>query len=319
MTRPADPWANRIPGRYRGVAVARYDGPRDEDWDEASLRAHFLGREAYWKTRFLVVRPHDVADGRVALLAVARDPGEALFSPITAVELLAGPDACVFVHRPEVDTAIPSALAAVAVGIPARAVVVQGRYEHVNFVVDADPLRVVVREVVPPHPAKLVDQARRVVEVTEDLRPLHLESEVVDLADLARRRPAAHYLLPCRGGGSEIPGAAVSYLDERPEPADWTLLGCERSRQIHHWFYGRDAPQVDLCPKVDPAAAGPGALLTKCCLQQEELDEGVATGPDGETTWVSVPWGASLDHVREALRRLTALAETRGAPPWSPA
>ncbi|HWN28621.1 MAG TPA: hypothetical protein VNP37_16765 [Actinomycetospora sp.] len=312
MTRPA----NRIPGRYRGVAVARYDGPRDEDWDEASLRAHFLGREAYWKTRFLVVLPHDDADGRVALLAVARDPGEALFSPITAVDLLAGPDECVVVHRPEVDTAIPSALAAVAAEVPhALAVVVQGRYEHVNFVVDPDPLRVVVREVVPPHPAKLVDQARRIVDVTEGLRPLRLESEVVDLADLAHRRPAEHYLLPCRGGGSEIPGARMSYLDERPEPADWTLIGCERSRQIHHWFYGRDAPQVDFCPKVDPAAAGPGALLTKCCLQQEELDEGVATGPDGETTWVSVPWGASLDHVREALRRLAE----RGAPPWSPA
>jgi hypothetical protein len=311
VTRP-----NRIPGRYRGVAVARDDGP----FDEASLRTRFLGREAYWKTRFLVVRPHDDADARVALLAVARDPGDALFSPITAVELLAGPGECAFVHRPEVDTAIPSALAAVAAEVPdARAVVVQGRYEHVNFVVDADPLRVVVREVVPPHPAKLVDQARRVVDVTEDLRPLRLESAVVDLADLARRAPASHYLLPCRGGGSEVPGAAVSYLDERPEPADWTLLGCERSRQIHQWFYGRDAPRVDLCPRVDPAAAGPGALLTKCCLQQEELDEGVATGPEGETTWVSVPWGASLEHVREALRRLAALAETRGAPPWSPA
>ena len=311
MTRP-----NRIPGRYRGVAVARDDGP----FDEASLCARFLGREAYWKTRFLVVRPHDDADDRVALLAVARDPGDALFSPITAVELLAGPGECAVVHRPEVDTAIPSALAAVAAEVPdARAVVVQGRYEHVNFVVDADPLRVVVREVVPPHPAKLVDQARRVVDVTEDLRPLRLERAVVDLADLARRAPASHYLLPCRGGGSEVPGAAVSYLDERPEPADWTLLGCERSRQIHRWFYGRDVPRVDLCPKVDPAVAGPGALLTKCCLQQEELGEGVATGPDGETTWVSVPWGASLEHVREALRRLAALAETRGAPPWSPA
>lgn len=303
--------ANTIPGRYRGVAVARFDGP----FDEASLRAHFLGREAYWKTRFLVVRPPGDS-GRVALLAVQKAGEDDLFSPMTAVDLLAGPDACVFLHRPEVDTAIPSALAVVAAEVPeARAVVVQGRYEHVNFVLDPDPLRVVVREVVPPHPAKLADQARRIVEVTEGLRPLRLESEVVDLADLARRRPAEHYLLPCRGGGSEVPGAVVSYLDERPEPADWTLIGCERSRRIHHWFYGRDAPCVDLCPKVDPAAAGPGALLTKCCLQQEELDEGVADGPDGPTTWVSVPWGASLEHVREALGRLAE----KGAPPWSPA
>ena len=303
---------NVIPGRYRGVAVARFDGPLDAP----SLRAHFHGREAYWKTRFLVVRPHDETSDRVALLAVRRADGAALFSPMTAVDLLAGPDECAFVRRPDVDTAIPSALAEVAAEVPdRRAVVVQGRYEHVNFVVDADPMRVVVREVVPPHPAKLVDQARRIVDVTEDLRPLRVESQVVDLADLAARAPAEHYLLPCRGGGGEIPGAAVSYLDERPGSADWTLIGCERSRQVHHWFYGRDVPRVDFCPKLDPVGAGPGALLTKCCLQQEELDEGVAAGPDGPTTWVSVPWGASLEHVREALRRLAE----RGATPWSPA
>ena len=302
---------NTVPGRYRGVAVARFDGP----FDEVTLRTHFLGRDAYWKTRFLVVRPSGDTS-RVALLAVTKAGDDDLFSPITEVDLLAGPEECTFMHRPEVDTAIPSALAAVAAEAPgACAVVVQGRYEHVNFVLDADPLRVVVREVVPPHPAKLADQARRIVEVTESLRPLRLETEVVDMADLARRRPAAHYLLPCRGGGSEVPGAEVSYLDERPEPENWTLIGCERSRRIHRWFYGRDAPCVDICPKLEPAAAGPGALLTKCCLQQEELDEGVADGPGGPTIWVSVPWGASLEHVRDALHRLA----DRGAPPWSPA
>ena len=306
---------NLVPGRYRGVAVARWAGP----FDEESLRAGFVGREAYRKTRFLVVRPPvggDGGGGPVALLAVHRASDEELFSPIVAVDLLAGPADCAFLVRPDLDTAVPSLLAAAAAAVPgARAVVVQGRYEHVNVILDPDPLRIVVREVVPPHPAKLADQARRVLEVTEGLRPIRLETRAVDLADLARVHPAEHYLLPCRGGGSEVPDATVSYLDERPAPADWTLLGCERSRQIHHWFYGRDAPRVDFCPKADVAVEGPGAVLTKCCLQQEDLDEGVVQGPDGPTTWVSVPWGSSLEHVRDALGRLAE----RGGPPWSPA
>jgi hypothetical protein len=318
------PAPNRVPGQYRGVAVTRVDGPLDD----ASLRAHFLGREAYWTTRYLVVRraggdhgPPEQAAERAALLAVRRADADALFSPITAVETIAGPDECVVVHRPEVDTAVPSSLAAVATEVGAaalgiRAVVVQGRYEHVNLIVDPDPLPVVVTEVVPPHPAKLADQARRVLAVAEELRPLRLETRAVDLADLAAARPAAHYLLPCRGGGDELPDdVAVSYLDERPPPADWTLVGCERSRRIHRWFYGRDAPTVDLCPLATVADAGPGAVLTKCCLQQEEIAEGTAEGPDGTTTWVSVPWGTSLALVREALGRLAE----RGAPRWSPA
>ena len=301
---------NVIPGRYRGVAVARFDGPLDE----ASLRAHFLGREAYRKTRFLVVRPSGAGPGDrspVAVAQVRRDDPDALFAPITAVRLLAGPDRTVALHRPDVDTAIPSELvSAAAQDAPgARAVVVQGRYEHVNFVLEPRALRVTVREVVPPHPAKLLDQARRIVEVTEALPPLRLEPELVDLAELARAHPAGHYLLPCRGGGAEIPGARTSYLDERPPDADWTLLGCERSRQIHRWFYGREAPGPDLCPRAVPA--GGGALLTKCCLQQEGLQSGRA-GPD---PWVSVPWGSSLEDVREALVLLAGMQE----PVWAPA
>ena len=123
------------------------------------------------------------------------------------------------------------ALAAEAPG--ARAVVVQGRYAHVNFIVDPEPLRVVVREVVPPEPAKLADQARRVLDVAEDLPPLELVSELVDLPTWprppGRALPAAVPRLRRRGARR----ARVSYLDEHPPPADWTLLGCARSRQIH--------------------------------------------------------------------------------------
>ncbi len=302
MSAPA-PAANVVPGRYRGVSVARVGTPLDE----ASLREHLLGRDAYRKTRFVVVLP---GDGSVAIVGVDRAGTDALFAPITAVRLLAGPDECALVHDPACDTAIPSDLArAAAEHAPgARAVVVRGRYEHVNFILDPRPLTITVREVVPPRPAKLLDQARRMIAVTESWPPIRLEPEVVDLAALAAEHPAGHYLLPCRGGAAEIPGARLSYLDEHPEPADWLQLGCERSRQIHHAFYGSDAPRVDLCPRTAPAS---GPLLTKCCLQQEELRHGTERG----APWVAVPWGSSLDVVRDALELIVTGAE----PSWSPA
>lgn len=295
------PGPNLVPGRYRGVSVAAL--PPGVALDEDGLRAYFTGRDAYRRTRFVVAR----AGGATAVLHVTKADADALFSPITGVALLAGPDACAYVHDPDVDTAIPSALAAVAVRVPgARAVVVQGRYEHVNFILDARPLRVVVREVVPPEPAKLHDQAQRILDVTEDLPPIELVGELTDMGALAAKHPAEHYLLPCRGSGGDVEGALVSYLDEHPPRADWTLLGCTRSQQIHSWFYGEDAPAVDFCPKRAPGPRPP-ALLTKCCLQEEHTE----TGPG----WASVPWGSSLDHVREALRALAAQQE----PVWAPA
>ncbi|NMI01328.1 DUF7714 family protein [Pseudonocardia acidicola] len=301
---------NFIPNRYRGVSVTTV--PAGVPLDEPSLREHLMGRDAYRRTRFVVAR-YSTEPGPVALLHVTRASDVELFSPVVGVELLAGPDECAYVVDPEADTGIPSVLAAVArekaPGV--QAVVVQGRYAHVNFIINPRPLRIVVREVVPPEPAKLLDQARRVIAVTESLPPIELAGELTELSDLAARQPDEHYLLPCRGSGGEVPGATVSYLDEHPDRAEWTLLGCARSQQIHRWFYGDDPPTVDFCPKralreAGDVTPGGGFTLTKCCLQEEHVESG-----DG---WVSVPWGSSLDHIREALALLVAQED----PVWEP-
>ena len=290
---------NLVPGKYRGVAVAHIDAPLDL----ASLRRRFIGRESYRRTRFIVVRNGE----HTAIVRVRKQTDDPLFSPITDVEPVAGPDECAYLHCPEVDTGVPSALAAAALShAPGmRAVVVQGRYEHVNFIVGPAPLPVTIREISPPQPAKLVDQARRVLDVTETLPPMNLVSDVVRLADLAAQRPSDRYLVPCRGSGFDLPDAQTSYLDERPPRQPWTLVGCERSQQIHEWFYGKRADQLDICPRARSAIAGP--LLTKCCL----FEEGVVV----EAGQATVPWGASLEQVREAL---VALAEA-WEPTWSPA
>ncbi|MBW0089454.1 hypothetical protein I4I73_10720 [Pseudonocardia sp. KRD-184] len=307
MTADAPAGPNFVPLRYRGVAVSTV--PREVGLDAESLRAHFLGRDAYRRTRFVVAR-HDPAEpGPTAVLQVERASPEPLFSPVVDVRMVAGPDECAYVVDPDVDTGIPTALAAAARehAPGARVVVVEGRYAHVNFILEPAPLRVVVRDVVPPEPGKLADQAARVVAVLEDLAPVELVARSVRLADLAASAPAPHYLLPCRGSGGEVPGAQVSYLDEHPEHADWTLLGCARSRQIHRHFYGEDPPTVDFCPKAGlPGTRPPEPVLTKCCLQEEHVESG-----DG---WTSVPWGASLEMVRTALQGLVE----REAPTWRP-
>lgn len=293
---------NIVPGHYRGVAVAEPGCALDAD----SLRSWFLGREAYRRTRFIVVRQDDAA----ALIRVAKESEEPLFSRITAIEVIAGPGDCAFVHEPDTDTAVPSALAEVARrrAPGARAVVVQGRYGHVSFIVDPHPLRVRVRDVVPPSPAMLYDQAQRVMATAEDLPPIDLLPEFIRLSDLARAHPSDHYLLPCHGSGTDIAGIRTSYLDERPPDQPWTLIGCARSQQIHRWFYRRDPPTVDICPlrTADLHDGTDAVLLTRCCLQEDGLEHG-----DG---WVAVPWGSSLAQVRQALGALARQRE----PSWAP-
>lgn len=290
---------NAVPSAYRGVAVARVDFPLTED----GLIAHFSGRESYRRTRFIVVRG---PDGDTALLHVSRDDADSLFAPITHVDVLSMPDETAYVVSPEADTAIPSSLAAVAVreAPHATAVVVQGKYRHVSFILNPDPIRLTVLEVIPPQPAKLADQVQRLLDVAEDLPPMVVDVQALDLEDVARSIPAGSYLMPCRGSDAAVDDAAVHYLDERPAREEWVLLGCERSRQIHEWFYGDVPPGIDICPRkvTDP---GPGPVLTKCCLLESSIEV--------EEDRVVVPWGASMAQVRHALDIIAGARE----PEWS--
>jgi hypothetical protein len=299
---------NLVPTQYRTVSVAWVP----DGLDEASLRAFLAGRPVYRRTRYLVARCGDAC----AVAEVSKESDGPLFSPVTGLTLIAGPEETAFVEAADADTGVPTQLAAVAARCApqARCVVVRGRYGHVSFIADPAPARIRVVEVVPPRPAKLVDQLSRVLDTAEDLPPVELVPDLVDLAELAATRPAGHYLFPCRagGGGREArgrerqsggAGPGVSYLDEVPPRRPWTLVGCARSRAIHDWFYGGVVDTVDMCPR---ALAGPGPALTKCCL----LEDRVAV--DGGL--VVVPWGASFAQVREGLvRALQAASAVRSA------
>ena len=319
---------NLVPAQYREVSVTEVPAALGD----GTLREYLTGRPVYRRTRYVIARHGDTS----AVAEIGKESEQPLFSPVTAVRVLAGPDETALVDAPDVDTAVPTQLARVARGQApgVRCVIVRGRYGHVSFILDPAPIRIRVLEVVPPWPPKLVDQLTRVLDLAEDLPPVELVPDLVDLRELARRRPASRYLFPCRAGQgaptaallASLPGGVVSppgppggettppsppeirvsYLDEIPGREPWTLVGCARSRAIHDWFYGDEVPQVDMCPRnlaADRASAnGSGPLLTKCCL----LEDRVAS--DGDV--VVVPWGASLTQIRDGLRLAVA---ARGA------
>ena len=306
---------NLVPAQYRNVSVA--DVP--VALDEVALRAYLFGRPVYRRTRYLIARNA----GGCAVVEVGKESELPLFSPVTAMTMIARADETAFVDAPGTDTAVPTQLARVAASHApgARCVVVRGRYGHISFIADPAPVPVRVVEVVPPWPPKLVDQLERVLGLAEDLPPVELVPDLVDLATLAGTRPAEHYLFPCRAGqgsgtaaqdaAGPANGVPVSYLDEIPERAPWTLVGCARSRSIHDWFYGGDVPTVDMCPRNLAARAGPPGpvrpvpVITKCCLLEDQV-----SSADG---LVVVPWGASLAQIRDGLR--LALAAARPVPP----
>ena len=285
---------NFIARPYRGVSVQEADA-----LDEAALRRWLVGRRVYRRTEFIVAGH----DGEHALVQVERDDDrDGLLVPVREIRVLAGPRDVVFVADPTVDTGNASqmARAALASGLPARAYVVRGRFEHVNFIVAPTPVRVRVREVIPPEPPKLLEMAQAVLDYDEDLPPLELSFDPIDLRDLAAAHPAQHYLFPCRCSGLDA-GARVDFLDAGPpEAADWTLVGCERSRQIHVELYGGEPfDRVDFCPRVACRRRGPDV---------DQVLPLAERGIERSGSQMIVPWGATLEEVRQALHELTEAA-----------
>jgi len=288
---------NLIPLPYRRVSVQRVSIPLDED----TIREYLLGKEAYRRTEYIVLR----GEAGEAVVRVEKADPEPLFSPITAVDVLALPDTCVWVEDPQVDTGSPSAMAskARALGLDVQAtLIVEGLYGHVNFLHHPDPLVIRVFEVVPPEPPKLLALAQKALSYATDLPPILLEPELVDLTTMALAHSAAAYLFPCRASGLVGPGATY-YLDERPPRQDWLLIGCERSRQIHRHFYGDEPPSVEMCPRR-LLPSGNGLTLLKCRLLESDIEV------EGDTA--VVPWVATLQQVEQGLRALvesTAVGE----------
>ena len=290
----ADPEPNTITRPYRGLSVQDVHIPLTE----GEIGALLGRREIYRRTAFLALRN----ERETALVAVRPHDPALLFSPVAELRVLSGPATTVWIDEPAADVGNASSLAAVALAHQregALAYLVRGRFEHVNFIWRPAPLTVYVTEVIPPHPPKLLAMTEQVVGYDEDLPPVTLVLDAVDVRELMAAHPAPHHLLPCRGSGAAA-GGGVSFLDGHPPyQPDWLLIGCDRSRQFHEHFYGAAPRRVELCPKARAIGPADARVLTKCCL----LERGVQV--DGRTA--VVPWGANLDEVRAALRALCGL------------
>lgn len=289
-----EPEPNTLTRPYRGLSVQEVAVPLTEP----ELTLFLLGREVYRRTDYLALRN----GAQTALVAVRKASLEPLFSPVVEARVLASPGEVVSVVSPGTDVGNATALARAALAHArrgTRAYVVQGRYAHVNFIWEPAPVQIRVIEVVPPDPPKLFAMAEQAIAFDEDLPPIELVLDAVDIGQLVAANPAPRHLLPCRGSGVDL-GGEIAFLDTRPaERRNWLLVGCERSLQLHRHFYGDEPPRVDICPRQRAAGLGGGMTLAKCCL----LERGMEL--HGRTA--VVPWGSNLDEVRAALRRLTGV------------
>ena len=202
-----DPAPNTITRPYRGLSVQDVGVPLTP----AAIGKLLRSRDIYRRTAFLVLRNGE----QTALVAVRPEHAEPLFSPVAGLRVLSGPDTTVWITDPDADVGNATSLAAVALkhqrdGV--LAYVVQGKFEHVNFIWRPSPVQIRVTEVIPPHPPKLLAMAGQVVAYDEDLPPIDLALDAVDVAGLMAAHPGPALPAPVPGqrrarrGRRQLPG-----------------------------------------------------------------------------------------------------------------
>ena len=236
-----------LPGRYRGVAVSHVDVPLDQQ----SLSAHSLPAlrptarpalsslvlENAYGTALLYAFHAAFAIRRTVLRGVRS--GGCLCPPA-----LNGPGLC---DAKTVDTAVPLILALARAACAsthlvtfAGSVVLEGRYHHVSFIVDAEPGRIHVLDVVPPPPPNC--STRSSASSTPRIAPDGAGApRVVDLEDHPVERPRQPLppALPRRW--QQVPGAPSPISTRSPGGG----LDAARPRLLQGHpphFYGRRAP-----------------------------------------------------------------------------
>ncbi len=283
-----------IPSHCKVVGKLHIEGELTAE----SIAAGVEGEKAYKLTEFYCVTNGE----EWAVVSVKKGPGARLLVPIESFEVLSLPTETVHVVDPSVDTTNPTAMYTVAKGFgqEVKAVVVQGEFNHMSFVIrDGSEVCVRVLDVVPPYPSKVAALAGRGLACRPI--PVVLEEETIDLRDLAEDiDPGSRVLFPCRASGLDL-DREVEYLDEVPElgaDEDVVLVGCNLSERIFREHYGRRPGRViSMCPKELAKQRDDGRwTLVKCCKEK---------GPFGVYgRIVAIPWSATKGDAAAALEEI---------------
>ena len=279
-----------IPRHCRQVSVRRVSFPMTEKnvMEEASKKP------AYAATSYMVL--NNGADWMV--LKVKKAPEQGLFRKIERVEIVSMPGDTGYVEKPEVDVQNASVMVRMAEQAGKDALVVKGKFEHISFVYQEKTTPIVVFDVVPPNPPKIVELVEAALSTGRIRKPIRIIPNIVDLNELTRTRNTKYVMFACYAvslAGLEG-GQNAFYLDQaqglKVPASEITLIGCELSLRIFTSLYGEKPAFIDHCPKKLLHTVSEAALC-RCCV----VDEG--HGIEGNAAYV--PWGASVGEVEEAI------------------
>lgn len=279
-----------FPEHCKDVSIKRVEFPLTEK----EIQKNLVNKPAYKRTKFIILNNED----DWAVVKIKKPEVKNLFSKIQNVKIISMPDSTKYVEDASIDVLSPTRMAEKAEELGKETLIVKGKFEHVSFIHKEKPIPVIVFEVVPPEPPKLVELVKKVLSSGNINKPVKVIPKILNLCELEKHCKNQNILFPCYA--SELKSDKKTfYLDQKPklskeELQNISLIGCDLSLRIFKTIYNFEPEFFNFCPKKRALAEKPKQLLiTKCC----EIKEGY----ERIGNLVVVPWGATVKEVEEAL------------------
>ena len=279
-----------FPKHCREVSVKKVSFPLTEN----EIIKRSVGKMVYALTNYIIL----TNDADWAVIKIERAENQGLFKTIKEVQIISLPKETAFVEDPTVDVLNPSAMVKVAEEERKETIVVKGKFEHVSFVHCEKPTPLIVLDIVPPDPPKLLELVERALSIGRVQEPIKIVPNIIDLRALAEANKTLFTMFPCTTSDLKH-RANTLFLDQALEISsigveNITLIGCDLSLKTFTSLYGKKPAFIDMCPRNRIVKEGAiNRCISRCCIVDEgyERIEGVAY----------VPWGAKVSEVEEAI------------------
>ena len=284
-----------FPEHCKDVSVKRVSFPLKEK----DIKDNLKNKTAYKKTEFIVLKNGD----EWAVVRIIKSPSAELFNSIEEVQIVSLPSTTTYHEDSSVDVLSPTKMAEKAEKLGAKTLIVKGKFEHVSFIHEEEPVPLLVFEVTPPKPPKLLELVKKVLYSGAVSKPVKIVPQTMDLRKIERQCNNPKTVFACQASGLKSEKESF-YLDQRPEftqeeAGSVFLIGCTLSHRIFKTIYGVEPAFFNFCPKQRALDSHPEQLIiTKCCE--------IKCGYERIGKVAVVPWGATEKEVEEALCDLLA-------------
>ncbi len=284
-----------FPEHCKDVSVKKVSFPLTKE----EIRNNLVNKLIYKRTKFIALNNED----KWAVVSVQKPQVKNLFSRIQDIDIISLPASTKYLEDPEIDVLSPTRMAEKAQELGSETLIIKGMFEHVSFIHKEKSVPIMVLEVVPPEPPKLVELVKEALYSGKINKPVKIIPQIIDLRKMAEECKYQYIVYPCQGSGLSSEKDTF-FLDQRPKFTDEqlqriSLIGCDLSLRIFKTIYGVEPEFFNFCPKKSVIDTKPEyPTITKCCK--------VKKGHERIGNIAIVPWGATLKEVEEALSNLLA-------------